>query len=47
LDILGTSEIKRQPIGNHESGGKNSSNAKEMKMGVTATAYRHKRTVNI
>jgi len=35
-DLLGNSEIRRQPIGNHVRGG-NSSNGKEMRTGVPVT----------
>jgi hypothetical protein len=34
LDLLGKSEIKRQPIGNHGSGKNNSSSGKETITGV-------------
>jgi hypothetical protein len=37
LDLLGNSEIKRQPIGNQEME-KNSSSGKEMETGLPATA---------
>jgi len=46
LDLLGNSEIKRQPIGNHGSG-KNSSSGKEMGTAVPVTTQGRKRTVTV
>jgi len=47
LDLLGNSEIKRQPIGNQEMGKKYSSSGKEMETGVPVTMYGRNRTVTV
>jgi hypothetical protein len=46
-NLLENSEIKRQPIGNQRSRNKISSSGKDMRTGVSVTAYVRKRTVTV